>query len=246
MRPQTRARPGASPRSCGRVPLAAGRRFIAPAAAFALLLAGGCASVPPADEGYASVTVADVQRDAADAPAGTGAATPTVRWGGTIASVNNTGDDATELQIVSRPLDRRGRPRHVDVSEGRFVARIDGFLDPEIVRAGRDITVTGEVEGMRDGRIGESGYRFPVVRVDDYRYWQPAARASAAVPGPYGPYGAYPYGYVPFGIAPWGYPVGHYPYDFNTRFWYGVRHDPLYRPHVRRGGRVGVGVTVRP
>ena len=49
MRPQTRARPGAS------IPLAA-----------LVLLVAGCASVPPADDGYAPVTVADVQRDAAE------------------------------------------------------------------------------------------------------------------------------------------------------------------------------------
>ena len=181
-----------------------------------------------------------------------------MRWGGTIASVNNRDDDTTELQIVSRPLDRRGRPRHVDVSEGRFVAEVDGFLDPEIVR--RRARHHRDGDRSRACATAASANRttaFPVVRVDDYSLLgADRARVAVAPPGPYGPYGVPGYGYAPYGaygaygpygVAPWGYPAarGYYPYDFNTRFWHEFWHDPIHRPRPR-GGRVGVGVTVRP
>ena len=204
----------------------------------AALLTAGCAAVgpqPPAASPVSRIDVADVQADPEAAPAA-------VRWGGTIAAVRNTADGDTALEVVARPLAGNGRPRHVDASAGRFVAEIDGFLDPEIVRAGRDITVTGTVEGLREGTVGESGYRFPVVAVADYRYWKARARPAAAH-GPYGPHPSYgPYG--PGWIAPYGYAYD--PFDFNQRFWHDFWHDPIHRPRPSRGGRVGVGVTVRP
>lgn len=206
-----------------------------PCLALALAL-GACAGVPPADDDLASLDVGDVQRAVPAEPV-------TVRWGGTITKVTNTDADTTELEVVSRPLDRGGRPRHVDVSEGRFLAVVQGFLDPEIVRAGRDVTVTGEVGELRDGRIGEAGYRFPVLRVDDYRYWKPRATA-AGVPGPYGPYG---YGAYGAGIGPYGYAPGYYhdPFDFQQRFWHDFWHDPIHTPY-RGGGRRATGVVVNP
>ena len=203
-------------------------------AALAAALGAGCATVaqPPSDAPVARVDVADVQRAPPVEPVA-------VRWGGTIASVTNADAETTVLEIVARPLGASGRPRHVDASPGRFVAEVDGFLDPEIVRAGRDVTVTGTVADLRDGRVGDAEYRFPVVEVEAWRYWKPAAR-TVAHPGPYGPYAYGPYGYGHYGYA-------HDPFSFHQRFWYEFYNDPLH-PHARRprGGRVGVGVTVRP
>ena len=47
-----------------------------------------------------------------------------VRWGGAIASVENRRDE-TWIEIVERPL-------NTDKSAGRFLARVDGFLDPAV------------------------------------------------------------------------------------------------------------------
>ena len=200
-------------------------------------LAAGCATVqPPSGAPVDDVDVADVQRAPPAVPA-------TVRWGGTIVRMANVGDGATELEVVARPLGGNGRPRHVDASAGRFVARVERFLDPEIVREGRDVTVTGTVGELREGRVGESAYRFPVVAVENLRYWTPAA-PGRQVQGPYGPYPAYgPYGYA-YG-APYGYAYD--PFAFERRFWHDFWHDPVRRPVGRpRGGRTATGVTVRP
>ena len=214
-------------------------------AALLLLLVGGCATVqPPAAAPVADIDVADVQR----APPASSEAPATVRWGGTVARVANTDAGTTELEIVARPLGRGGRPAHVDASAGRFLAEVDRFLDPEIVREGRDVTVTGTVAGLREGEIGQTDYRFPVVEVENLRFWKAPDPRDAAW-GPYGPYGyGYaPYGaygaYGPYGLAPYGYAYD--PFGFDARFWHDFRHDPIHRPRPR-GGRVGVGVTVRP
>lgn len=98
---------------------------------------------------------------------------PIVRWGGSIASVMNRADGSTLLEIVSRPLYSGGRPIHDDRSEGRFLALIDDFLDPEIVTAGRDMTVLGRLTGKAAGKVGESDYLFPVLLISDYRFWKP-------------------------------------------------------------------------
>lgn len=99
---------------------------------------------------------------------------PMVRWGGTIVSLDNQADGSTQLEIVSRRLHSGGRPVHEDRSDGRFKAKLQAFLDPEIVKAGRDITVVGIVTGIESGLVGQSEYDYPVLDVtaEKYRYWQ--------------------------------------------------------------------------
>jgi outer membrane lipoprotein len=107
-----------------------------------------------------------------------GATGSLVRWGGTIASIENTADGLSVLEIVSRPLYSGGRPIHNDQSAGRFIAETADFLDPEIVKAGRDMTLVGTVSEVREGKVGDANYRFPVVSIDTYRYWKPQSSAS--------------------------------------------------------------------
>lgn len=159
----------------------------------------GCSAMPPAD---------DVQPVGVDAVRSGAVDSAVVRWGGTIAAVSNR-EDVTVLEVVSRPLRSSGRPERGDVTDGRFLARVDEFLDPEIVRRGRDITVTGRVTGTEAGRVGESDYVYAVVEVDDYRYWKPEVRV-AVPPGYVGPYGyRSAYRYWPY--DPWfDYPYHHH------------------------------------
>ncbi|MGQ7846924.1 Slp family lipoprotein [Granulosicoccus sp. 3-233] len=117
-----------------------------------------------------------------------------VRWGGSIASVMNRSDGSTLLEIVSRPLHSGGRPIHDDRSDGRFLALLDGFLDPEIVKVGRDMTVVGRLSGKAAGKVGESDYLFPVVLISDYRFWKPVVTIP---PGHFSHWNRYP----PFGHA---------------------------------------------
>ena len=143
------------------------------ATGLALLLATvsvGCVTsaplAPEPDVTLSKLTVEEARQAAPVAP-------QTVRWGGTIVGIVNTDDNKTQVEIVSRPLQRSGRPINNDRTDGRFIAEFNDFLDPEIYTTGRDLSVIGTVTDIVDGRIGETEYRFPLLLVTDHRYWKP-------------------------------------------------------------------------
>ena len=165
----------------------------------AAALLGGCASVVPdaiRTAAPGNVQIAEVRaqpeqyRDAE------------VRWGGNIASTRNERDH-TVLEIVARDLDGDGRPREEDKSLGRFLVKVQGFLDPAVYKTEREVTVRGRIEGVVEQPIGEYRYTYPVVRADSIYLWP---RRLHLAPHPY----PYPYYYDPFWYDPW-YPWG-WPY----------------------------------
>jgi outer membrane lipoprotein len=118
-----------------------------------------------------------------------------VRWGGAIASVENK-ENETWIEVVAATLDGSGRPRTLDASEGRFLVRIDGFLDPQIYAAHRELTVYGEVDGLVERPIGEHTYLYPLVRAQTYYLWREyQERYYRHYPHPYYYYPPYPYSY---------------------------------------------------
>ncbi|NIP73348.1 MAG: Slp/YeaY family lipoprotein [Gammaproteobacteria bacterium] len=167
------------------------------AGVLALAALAGCASpVPsqirepaPGDLGLAQVQ-AEPQRH-------TGAP---VRWGGTIVSVDNR-PQVTTIVVVARPLDSSGRPREGDGSLGRFLAQVEGFLDPAVYAPQRQITVFGHVEGAMTRAIGEHPYRYPVVKVRTLYLWEPPPEHDWRYYDPYWPYWYDPF-YRPY---PWWY-----------------------------------------
>jgi len=120
-----------------------------------------------------------------------------VRWGGSIASIENKKDE-TWVGVVSRELSRNGRPKSGDETAGRFLAKVSEFLDPEIFKKGRLVTIYGELAGVKDGKIGEQPYTFPVVNSIKAYMW-----AEYRDPPPY-PYLHRRY-YDPFWDPYWGF-----------------------------------------
>jgi outer membrane lipoprotein len=133
---------------------------------FVLLLLPACALQPTAEREEIPPLTLSAARENPDAVLG-----QQIKWGGTIVSATNL-PQQTRLEIVSRPLDYRGRPRQIDTTEGRFLAIVDGFLDPVVYAKGREITVEGVIEGVEDGRIGDYPYRFIVVQAASHRLWK--------------------------------------------------------------------------
>jgi outer membrane lipoprotein len=133
-----------------------------------LLLAAGCATsrVPQAirEGSTPSVSVAQVQR-APERFLGL-----RVRWGGTILAVHNR-ERATEIEVLSRPLDGDGEPREEMPGEGRFVALLPGFADPAGLPRDRLLTVTGRLQRVETRPIGEYPYPYPVVVVEGRYLW---------------------------------------------------------------------------
>jgi outer membrane lipoprotein len=166
--------------------------------AFFILLATGCSPFSKAirqqvDEG---LTFAEVLR------------TPDrfigkkVLWGGVIIETINT-QDGTFVKVRQADLDFETRPKDLDTSQGRFLVRHSGFLDPAIYAKDREITVFGEIAGKEDMPLGESHYTYPVVRSEEVHLWEKRQVY------PYNYYDPWFWDYSPY---PWFY--GPYPYPW--------------------------------
>lgn len=133
----------------------------------AAVLATGCASQPL----YRGATVVATPATVAAAPEQYHGS---VVWGGSIVAVHNRADHS-EIEIFARPLDGGQRPRDNDIGAGRFIAIMPGYAEPMDYPAGGLITVTGDLAGVRSGRVGEAPYVFPLVRVTASHRWTEAA-----------------------------------------------------------------------
>jgi outer membrane lipoprotein len=159
------------------------------AAAIALL--GGCATIPQPLQGtYTNVTTASAQQG--------GASGSRVRWGGEIIKTE-PGPQETCFYLMSRPLDSEARPQlatNNGVSQGRFVACRSGFYDPEVFTRGRELTVTGTIQGTFSQKVGGYDYAYPRVEADVVYLWPREQYVTG---------GAYPWGYYDqFCGGPWG------------------------------------------
>jgi outer membrane lipoprotein len=135
-----------------------------------------------------------------------------VRWGGKIAKVENRKAD-TLIIIVDQELERGGRPYEGSASGGRFMARVEGFLDPAIYTSGKLMTVAGTVEGEATRPIGEFMYRMPVIQVKASKLWEPLPDYDPYYYDPWYPYQPSPY-YYPYGRSP------RYPQQFPRHHYY--------------------------
>lgn len=173
--------------------------FLSVAGALAL---GGCATIPqPLQGNYTPVSLAAAR----SATAGTTA----VRWGGQIIETQPRAEQ-TCFFVLAQTLDSQARPKPGEASDGRFVACKQGFYDPEVFAKGREITVTGTLDGTVQHKIGEFDYTYPKVAATNVYLWKPQPRYVDTYDawGPWGPWGD-PFwggGWGPWGYGPWYYP----------------------------------------
>lgn len=130
--------------------------------AIALSLAG-CVSAPKPLQG----TFSTITPESAVAKQAAG---ELVRWGGHIVGVQSR-SQSTCFEIVAIPLDGATQPQRVDRSLGRFIACRAGFYDPEVFKAGRDMTVSGRIEGFENRKVGDYDYTYPRVAADVIYLW---------------------------------------------------------------------------
>jgi outer membrane lipoprotein len=100
-----------------------------------------------------------------------------VIWGGRVVAVNNLAD-RSEIEILAFPLDKSQRPRVGDSGSGRFIAQMNGFVEPMDYPDGALVTLTGTLVGSRSGKVGEADYVFPLVRVNQAHRWTPEEMQS--------------------------------------------------------------------
>lgn len=122
-----------------------------------------------------------------------------VVWGGVIIETTNR-MESTAIKVMQTALDFQMRPMDLDRSEGRFVIRVDRFLDPDIFTKGREITVGGPVAGEEVHPIGEIRYTYPVVQASELKIWEKRVE--------YPPYYYDPWYWGPYPWRPWGRPYG--------------------------------------
>jgi outer membrane lipoprotein len=177
--------------------------------ALAALIIAGCATPVPEAIRQAppdAPTLTDVQRNAG-AYRGR-----KVRWGGTIISTQNRANESW-LEILWRPLASNGQPNLHGASEGRFLVRAAGFLDPAIYGVDRETTVAGTIESSEVREIGGYQYSYAVVAGESVYLWPKRQERTYDRyydpwwPGPWHPWGhPYPYYYpYPYGPPPWRY-----------------------------------------
>lgn len=172
--------------------------------AAALALLAGCATIPqPLAGNYTSVSTSSAQQGAARGTQ--------VRWGGEIIKTE-PGPQQTCFYLLSRPLDSQARPEAGTSGDhqGRFVACRNGFYDPEVFTRGREVTVTGTLNGTLTDKVGDYDYAYPRVEANVVYLW-PKRQVYNGYRGGYGP-GFYdpfwgPGFYGPWGGG-WGYPYG--------------------------------------
>jgi outer membrane lipoprotein len=121
-----------------------------------------------------------------------------VLLGGVIVNTVNK-EEGTLLEVYQARLDREGRPTDTDRSEGRFLGLYQGFLDSEIYKQGRQVTVAGTVQGEKVHLLGEIEYRYPYLLIKEIHLWKEEEPVQ---------YESYPWGlwYDPWDPwGPWGF-----------------------------------------
>ncbi|MBW2040040.1 MAG: Slp family lipoprotein [Deltaproteobacteria bacterium] len=104
----------------------------------------------------------------------------TLLLGGDVIETQNL-PDKTLIFVLQRPLGFRGRPAAGDVSKGRFIVTVPGFLDPAIYSHGRKVTVAGTVVGKEVRPLGEIDYTYLIVEKRELYLW-PEEKSSSAEP----------------------------------------------------------------
>lgn len=158
----------------------------------------GCAGKPASSISLAAVDAVSLAQVHGDGDAYQGT---TVRWGGVITEVDNKAE-STWIFLVEYELRNNERPVTDGASDGRFVARFNGFVDPLVYKVGWPLTVLGRIDGSLQRAIGEYQYRFPIVAVRDSHLWAETVKVQ-------------PFYYPP----PWWYRDYYYPYPYPYPNW---------------------------
>jgi outer membrane lipoprotein len=135
--------------------------------------------------------------------------------GGIIASTKVT-PEGSQIEALYVPVDSLGNLRGGG-SDGRYLAlfpKESGMLDPVVYSSGRKITVAGELQGTRPGKIDGTDYVYPFFLIKEIYLWEERMYFYPT------PYYYYPYYYTPYWWEP-PYPLwwGESPWS-NRSFWW--------------------------
>lgn len=159
----------------------------------------GCATIPAPLAGNDFVATTPQQVVAAKADG------QRVRWGGEVIKVEPRAD-RTCFEILARELYSDARPKRRDASEGRFIACKQGFFDPAVYAAGRDVTVVGTVNGTERHKVGDYDYTFAKVDATEIYMWPKRVKYAPGYYDPFwGPCWSDPFWGPGWGCSRWGW-----------------------------------------
>lgn len=94
-----------------------------------------------------------------------------VRLGGKVISATAL-KNQTKVEVLNQTVAYFSAKPMIDShSNGRFIAYLNGFVDPENLKD-RYITVAGVLSGKEQGKIDQADYSYPVVQAHQYRLWK--------------------------------------------------------------------------
>lgn len=110
--------------------------------------------------------------------------------GGMIIESKNL-EEETWIVVLQKDLDKWGRPKEWEGSQGGFIVLHPGYLDKAIYRKDREITVAGEITGHKMMPVNETEYAYPMLSPRGIYVWREEREAEYRYPGwweyPYGP-----------------------------------------------------------
>jgi len=127
-------------------------------------LLAGCSAKPVLPVAEPNPPVAAVQQDIdahKDIP---------ITWGGVILKIRNA-DDKSEIEIITKRITSSTRPIEGDQTLGRFIAKVDGFLDPAIYSKGREVSIYGTISGQESRKVDDYDYSYPILSVTEHHLW---------------------------------------------------------------------------
>ena len=140
----------------------------------ALTLLTACSTTPVFDtQGIATEITPQLAQTSPDTVQGA-----TVLWGGIIIASTNL-EDTTQLEVLAYPLGRRQKPQPDQAPLGRFLVIQQGYLETSDYAPGRLLTATGQVREIREGRVGESTYHYPVLSPGQLHLWRESGGQTA-------------------------------------------------------------------
>jgi outer membrane lipoprotein len=77
----------------------------------------------------------------------------------------------SEIMVLQLPLDSEAQPMPKSRSKGRFLIQSDQFLDPEIYKKGRRLSLVGRIIGKEIRPIGNFDYTYPLFEPIEMKVW---------------------------------------------------------------------------
>ena len=79
--------------------------------------------------------------------------------------------EGTEITMIQTPLGADGYPT-LKITQGQFIAKTDKYLNPEICRKGKKISLAGVITNVREKELGFTKIPYPEIKIMQLHLWE--------------------------------------------------------------------------